>query len=301
VSGPAPAARRVAAGGLALHVELYEARPPGVATEVRAPVVLLHGFTGSAATWSDLAPQVAEAGHPVIAVDLVGHGRSEAPRDIERYAMERACDDLAALLAALGHERAFWLGYSLGGRTALSLAARHPERVVALLLEGATAGIADDAERAERVLADDGLAERIERDGVPAFVDAWEALPLWASQGSLSAETRSRLRAQRLANDSTGLANSLRGMGAGAQPSLWGQLGELRAPTLLLAGSLDVKFTAIAGEMAHAFPDATMVPIEGAGHAAHLERPQLFAAAALRFLEGVRADAPRAAGATGAR
>jgi 2-succinyl-6-hydroxy-2,4-cyclohexadiene-1-carboxylate synthase len=169
------------------------------------------------------------------------------------------------------------------------------------MLEGATAGIADATERSARVRADEALAHRIEREGVPAFVDAWEALPLWASQASLPAAARERLRAQRLANDAMGLANSLRGMGAGAQPSLWGRLGELRSPTLLLAGSLDAKFTAIAREMAHALPDATMVPIDGAGHAAHLERPRPFAAEVLRFLEGVRAAWPRAAGATGAR
>jgi len=301
VSAPAPTSRRIAVDGLALHVEIYDARPTGAAREARAPVVLLHGFTGSTATWRELAPRLAEAGHPAIAVDLVGHGRSEAPRTRERYAIERACDDFAALLAALGHERACWLGYSLGGRISLALAVRHPERVAALVLEGATAGIVDAAERAGRVRADEALADRIERNGLPAFVDAWEALPLWASQASLPAVARERLRAQRLTNDATGLANSLRGMGAGAQPSLWGRLGELRAPTLLLAGSLDAKFTAIAGEMAHALPDATMVPIEGAGHAAHLERPQPFAAAVLRFLEGVRAAAPRGVGATEAR
>ena len=86
-------------------------------------------------------------------------------------------------------------------------------------------------------------------------------------------------------------------MGAGAQPSLWERLGELRVPALLLAGSLDARFTTIAREMAHALPDATMVPIAGAGHAAHLERPQPFAAVVLRFLDGVRA----ATGATRAR
>ncbi len=298
MSAPAPASRRVVVDGLALHVELYEAAaPPAPAAEPPLPVLLLHGFTGSTATWHQLAPQLAGAGYPVIAVDLVGHGRSEAPRALERYAMERAAGDLAALLTALGHDRAAVLGYSLGGRTALALAVRHPQRIAALVLEGATAGIADAVERAARVQADEALADRIEREGVPAFVEAWEALPLWASQGSLPAEARARLRTQRLANHATGLANSLRGMGAGAQPSLWERLGELRVPALLLAGSLDARFTTIAREMAHALPDATMVPIAGAGHAAQLERPQPFAAVVLRFLDGVRA----ATGATRAR
>ncbi len=287
----APVSRHIKVDGLALHVELHEAAPgsPG-----SPPVVLLHGFTGSAATWRELAPQIAAAGHGAIAVDLVGHGVSAAPRAVDRYAMQRVTDDLAALLVALGHDQACWLGYSLGGRTALALAARHPHRTAALILEGATAGIVDAAERAARARADEALADRIEQGGVPAFVEAWEALPLWASQAALPAEARAGLRAQRLANDATGLSNSLRGMGTGAQPSLWGRLGELRAPTLLLAGSLDVKFAGIAREMARALPDATMVSIEGSGHAAHLERPRAFADAVLCFLERTRAASARA-------
>ena len=280
--------RRVVVDGVAYHVESREPVAPAPAAG-RIPVVLLHGFTGSASTWDGLAASLCEAGRAAVAVDLIGHGRSDAPRAQPRYAIERVADDLVALIATLGHRRARWLGYSMGGRVALSLAARHPRRVDALLLEGATAGLADPGERSERAQADDALAARIERSGVPAFVSEWEALPLWDSQRSLPPEVRERLRAQRLQNDAGGLARALRGMSVGRQPSLWGELGSLRMPALLLAGSLDGKFTAIAREMARALPNATMEPIEGAGHAAHLERPGAFAEAVLRFLDGADA------------
>ena len=277
--------RRLAVEGVSFHVELRQpaARPPAAGIP---PVVLLHGFTGSASTWEDLATSLAGAGHAVVAVDLIGHGASDAPEAETRYAIERVADDLVSVLGTLDHEQARWLGYSLGGRVALLLAARHPASVAALVLEGATAGLADSRERKERARADDALAGRIERIGVTAFVEEWERLPLWSSQRSLPETVRARLRAQRLGNDAGGLARALRGMSVGRQPSLWEELGSLRAPTLLLTGALDEKFTAIAREMAHALPNATMERIEGAGHAAHLERPRAFAEAVLRFLDG---------------
>ena len=265
---------RVDVDGLGLHAEVAGSGPP---------LVLLHGFTGSAGTWSGLTAALA-ADYTVIAPDLIGHGRSDAPEDVDRYRMPRAVDDLVALVRQLGHGRAAWLGYSLGGRTALQLVVQHPEAVEALILEGASPGIADGDERAARVASDEAMAERIERDGVEAFVDTWERVPLFATQLSLPAETRAAIRATRTANTATGLANSLRGMGAGAQDPLLDRVAGITVPTLLIAGELDTKYVEIARDMARTMPDATMHLIEGAGHAAHLERPEAFQRPLLEFL-----------------
>lgn len=263
--------------GLALHVERAGAGPP---------VVLLHGFTGTGATWRPLVEALG-GGFTTLAVDLVGHGASAAPAGVERYRMRRVVDDLAALLHALGFERAAWVGYSLGGRVALQVAVHRPELVSALVLEGASAGLATAPERAARVAADEALAGRIERDGVAAFVDDWQALPLWDSQQeTLTAAQRATLRAQRLAQRASGLANSLRGTGTGAQEWVGERLGAIAVPVLLTAGSLDAKFAGTAREMAERLPDATMRLIEGAGHAAHLERPEQFNTVVRAFLIG---------------
>ena len=248
--------------------------------------MLLHGFTGSAGTWGELTATLA-ADYTIIAPDLIGHGRSDAPADVERYRMPRAAADLVALVRQLGHERAAWLGYSLGGRTALQVVTQHPEAVEALILEGASPGIADDDERAARVRSDEAMAERIERDGVEAFVDTWERVALFASQLALPDETRAAIRATRTANTATGLANSLRGMGAGAQDPLQDRVAAITIPTLLIAGELDTKYVEIARDMARTMPDATMHAIEGAGHAAHLERPEAFQRPLLEFLRHV--------------
>ena len=252
------------------------------------PLVLLHGFTGSRTTWFDFVP-VAAKEFTTIAIDHIGHGRTASPASVERYRMARTVDDLVEVVRALGHERAIWLGYSLGGRTALQVACRHPEAVAALVTEGASVGLPTDAERGARIEADERLAQMIEQDGLEAFVDHWESISLWDSQQqTLSESQRAALRQQRLAQRGAGLANSLRGMGTGSQSWLGDQLSEISVPVLLTAGRLDTKYVQIAEEMASAIPDSRVRIIEGGGHAAHLEQPQAFNSVVMEFLREVR-------------
>ncbi len=269
----------VTVDGLDYFVDRYGQGPP---------VMLLHGFTGSRSTWYDLV-RLLEEEFTTYSIDLIGHGRTASPASVERYRMDRAVDDLVEVMRALGHERATWLGYSLGGRTALQLAARHPEAVSALVLEGASPGLASEAERQARIEGDEGLARMIEEQGLEAFVEYWGSIPLWASQEThLSGPQREALRQQRMAQRGVGLANSLRGMGTGSQQWVGERLSEIRVPVLLTAGSLDVKYVEIARGMAAAFPEATLRIIEDAGHAAHLEQPQAFNSTVLDFLRSVR-------------
>lgn len=243
-------------------------------------LLLLHGFTGSGATWQPFD----WPGFEIVAVDLPGHGESDKPARAERYRMERCLEDLVALLDELGVERAAVLGYSMGGRVALHLALHAPERLWALVIESASPGIESEAERAERRRSDGELADSIMRDGVAPFVDRWQAIPLFASQSRLSADARERLRQQRLRNDAAGLANSLRGLGAGEQQPVYDRLDEIATPALLLAGADDAKYRAIAERTAGALPNARLQIVPEAGHAVHLEQPQAFSAAVREFL-----------------
>jgi 2-succinyl-6-hydroxy-2,4-cyclohexadiene-1-carboxylate synthase len=250
------------------------------------PLLLLHGFTGSSASWTSLVPALSER-HRVITVDLLGHGRSDAPEDKSRYAMEQAAADLERLMGILNATPAHVLGYSMGGRLALYLALTRPYLVRSLILESASPGLETEEERIQRQHSDEQLAGWIEANGITAFVDRWEQLPLFASQRKLPAELQLSLRAQRLQNRPRGLANSLRGLGTGAQLSLWPCLSELQMPVLLLAGTLDKKFTAINQRMASLIPNATLCVIESAGHATHLEQPTAFVGAIQRFLSEI--------------
>ncbi len=245
-----------------------------------ASLLLLHGFSGSGANWAEHA-QVFAQHFQVITVDLLGHGHAEAPENPAPYAIEQAAGDLIGVLDALGIGKAHLLGYSMGGRLALYTALAYPARFDRLILESASPGLKTEAERRARMAQDEALAARIENEGIAAFANYWTNLPLFATQPP---EVRARLHAQRLQNNSPGLANSLRGMGTGVQPSLWGRLSELALPTLLLCGELDTKFAAINAEMHALMPRSELVTFPGAGHTLHAEQPERFRAEVLRFL-----------------
>ena len=270
---------RVVVGDVALHVDVKGTGPP---------LLLLHGFTGSSGSWRPLLPALTER-YTAISVDLLGHGRSDAPVDAARYGFTACLDDLARLLDRLDVARCACLGYSLGGRIALGLTVAHPSRIAALVMESASPGLADGAERAARRAADAALAARLESDGVDAFADAWMAQPLFASQARLDATTRAREREARSRHSAHGLANCLRGMGTGSQPSLWTALPALALPALalpvlLVVGAADHKFRRIAADMRVLMPRAEVAVIPDAGHATHLEEPAVFSAAVLDFL-----------------
>ena len=272
----------LAAGGVNLHT---------VVEGDGSPVVILHGFTGGAASMAGAAAGLRER-HRVIRIDLVGHGDSDAPRDGTAYRMESCVDQVAGVVDALDARPAHFIGYSMGGRVALALCVWRPELAASAILIGARAGIADADERAARVRDDRALADRIERDGVSSFVDHWMALPLFASQRRLGAKALAAARKERLANRAHALALCLRGMGAGAQPPLGDRLGAVRAPVCLVAGEEDAPFRSIAEVLARELPRARVEVVPAAGHAAHLENPSAFLRITRRFLAEVDADRP---------
>jgi 2-succinyl-6-hydroxy-2,4-cyclohexadiene-1-carboxylate synthase len=247
-------------------------------------LLLLHGFTGTGATWHSVAA-ACQGRRRVIAPDLLGHGGSDAPRDPARYALERQADALFTLLVGLDAVPAEVVGYSMGARVALVLALRHPEVVARLVLESPSAGIADPVERASRHAADEALAQALEQDGIESFATAWEAQPLFASHVGLSAGERARLHAERRGHDPSGLAASLRGAGQGVMTPLDDLLGGIGIQSLVVAGELDVVGMARASAVAAAMPAAPLEVIAQAGHTPHLEQPGAFIERLARFLD----------------
>ncbi len=238
----------------------------------RPRLVLVHGFAQTRRCWGPAVEALA-ADHEVVVVDAPGHGGSAA--------VDVPFEEAAALLGRVGGP-ATYVGYSMGGRLCLALALDQPDLVTGLVLIGASPGLANPAERAARRAADDALADRIEAIGVPAFLDEWLALPLFAGL-----DDGTRFTAERATNTAAGLASSLRRAGTGAQPDLWPRLPHLAVPTLAITGAGDTKFTAIAAAMAASAPPGRIEHriVAGAGHSVHLEQPAAFVAEVRSWLE----------------
>ncbi len=250
------------------------------------PLVLLHGFTGASANWDDHVRALQTDFH-ITTLDLPGHGATDSPANPLRYGIARVASDLRELIKRRAPVNL--LGYSMGGRLALYFALEYPSMVNKLILESASPGLKTSDERGDRVLADNTLARRIIDMGIQDFVDYWENIPLFESQKSIPQKAQLERRSQRLLNNPIGLANSLRGMGTGAQPSQWGRLADLAMPTLLITGERDPKFVAIAEEMQALSGKIEIVTVKNAGHTVHLERPSRFQKLVRDFIN--RADA----------
>ncbi len=266
------------AGGVRLHVEEM-----GSGT----PVVVLHGFTGSARAMACIAEGLSDT-HRTLSVDFVGHGRSAAPRSAAAYSMTACVAQLASLFDELDLHETHLIGYSMGGRVALAFCVAHPARVVSALLLGASAGIRDPQQRASRARDDEALAERIEREGIEAFVDFWISQPFLVDARRLGARGVAKARKLRLGNSAHGLAASLRGMGLGAQPPIHGALARVAVPICLAVGEEDLKFQALAAEMSQELPNARVEIVPEAGHSAHTDNPAAFLALARRFFADVK-------------
>ena len=248
-------------------------------------VLLLHGFMGSSADWDRIAGTLSEDFF-CVAVDLPGHGASLEMPD-EAYAMEGAVREAVELMDALGVPQATVAGYSMGGRLALYLALRHPERCAVLFLESASPGIEDSEERAARREVDEAKAIRLESGNFEAFLRDWYRQPLFASLARRKGMVEALIEARR-SNDPLELARSLRGMGTGSQPSLWEELTGLRVPALAIAGELDAKFAGIVREMAERNPRISVEVIPSAGHNVRLEAPEAYLSSVRRSIS--RAD-----------
>lgn len=233
-------------------------------------VVLVHGFTQTRETWAKTVAELNQT-HEVIAIDAPNHGESS---DISL--------NLESGAKAIGEVggRATYLGYSLGARFCLTLALAEPQNVARLVLVSATAGIEDKQSRLDRIKSDEALATKIEQDGIEKFVDSWLSLPLFRG---LSAETNQR--DMRLKNSTIGLSSSLRLCGAGRQQPTWSRLRELTMPVLVIAGTNDQKYLALAKRLVSEIGNnAELVEIKNSGHTPHLEQPEIFLTHLKKFL-----------------
>ncbi len=269
--------------GFALHFYWHGL---GAEDENAPTLLMLHGFLGSGRDWAAVAEKLRPPWR-CLCPDLPGHGKNGRVEHQACCFIDTA-DHLMDDLMTLGVSKTALLGYSMGGRLALYLAATHPEHFHCLLLESASPGLQGEEERAHRQRHDQALAREIAAyaPGSPAFRDFlqhWYTQPIFHTLAQAPAALELLIE-RRMANDPQGLAASLHGMGTGAQSSLWEALPTVTLPTLLLAGAEDHKFRLLGEKMAAAMPQAALEVLEGCSHNLHFEQPEAYATVISAFL-----------------
>jgi 2-succinyl-6-hydroxy-2,4-cyclohexadiene-1-carboxylate synthase len=235
-------------------------------------LLCLHGFLGSRKDFAPIFDQLSTE-FLCLSVDLPGHGKTQIVEQASGYEMEEIAQGLIQLIRKLDLAPCYLVGYSMGGRLALYLACCFPQYFSGVLLESASPGLATEFERAERQKKDEVLAVNLEVGVWPNFVRQWYNQPLFSTLKSHPCfET---LLQSRYNNCPFELARALRGMGTGAQPSLWEALPRLKLPLTLVVGTLDFKFVAINQVMKDCCPSAQLVTAP-TGHVVHFEAPDLF-------------------------
>lgn len=249
------------------------------------PFILLHGFAQTPATWSSVSARLRAYGASVDAVPLYDMRSASVP-DRPLLSLADLCDAIADRVRK-SPQPPVLVGYSMGGRLAAETLVRHPDlSVAALVLESAGLGPADDVERESLGERNRAWAARLRTEGVPAFMDWWQDLPLFESQRSLPESVRDVIRAERLFHDAEPLAQSLELWGAHRQASQSETLAALKraaaagVSVAYVAGFSDGKYRQLAERVEGAGLSATIVP--NAGHNVHLERSDEFAALLLK-------------------
>ena len=236
-------------------------------------VVMLHGFMGTGEDWGEVVRHLPPA-FGCLTPDLPGHDG----KPLDLVAGENSFAAYAELLwqglEPLLPPRFTLVGYSLGGRLALDLACRHPERISALVLEAAHPGLAQDGEREDRAASDAHWARRFEREPWPRVLDDWYRQPVFAS---LSDGQRQAFILRRSAQMPGILSDVLRATSLARQPNRWKDLPRLAMPLGFIVGGLDAKFCAVGDRMAGLAPNLTLVKLGGLGHNCHALAPEAVA------------------------
>ncbi|WP_238375964.1 2-succinyl-6-hydroxy-2,4-cyclohexadiene-1-carboxylate synthase [Ectothiorhodospira magna] len=237
----------------------------------RPVLVLLHGFMGSGDDWASTAQYLSDQYH-CLRPDLPGHGGQPLP---PRLTFTDYCHWCWQQLAPQLPPRFILAGYSMGGRIAARLAIEHPERIAALILEGAHPGLETRWARRTRRQQDALWVKRFTQDPWPAVLADWYQQPVFAD---LTPQRRADFIRVRSRQDPTALAQVLQAAGLGRQPNLRPGLARLSCPCVFIAGSRDTKFTALGQDLTRTCPRFELVKLDGLGHNCHAQAPHRVAA-----------------------
>jgi pimeloyl-ACP methyl ester carboxylesterase len=269
--------------GVALHTE---------STGDGRPLLFIHEFAGDHRSWEPQVRYFARAGYRCITYAARGYPPSDVPADPAAYGQQRAVADAVAVLDGLGVDRAHVVGLSMGGFTALHLLMGRPERVLSAVVAGAGYGAQPERAEAFRLEAE-ATATAFEAEGSERVAQRYAVGPARVQFQNKNPRGWAEFAAALAGHSAVGSALTMRGVQA-ARPSLYGLRGELaqiEAPVLILAGDEDEGCLEPALMLKRTIPASGLVILPQTGHTANLEEPWAFNAAVGHFLAAVERGA----------
>lgn len=268
--------------GLSLFARDY----PAASGPAKLPVIAIHGLTRNSADFETIAPLIAQSGRRVLAVDVRGRGRSDRAPDPMTYQPAVYAQDVLALLDQAGIERAVFLGTSMGGLTAMALAAIRSKVIAAAIINDVGPEVAKE-----------GLMRIAAYSGQPVDTPTWAEAAAYVKLHNAIAfphytdadwDAFAR-RVFRLGTEGSpvldydpDIAVPIRAAGAKALvPNLWPMFNRLTKarPVLLVRGQTsDLLSEKIAAKMRKRAPKMDFVEVPGVGHAPMLDEPEAKAA-----------------------
>lgn len=254
-------------------------------------LVLVHGMLSDATTWGGVMPGLAVRGFRVIAIDILGHGKSAKPVDGE-YTVTRFAELVADLMTALGIERATLAGHSLGGGTVIAVSHLYPERVDRLVLV-ASGGFGVDLHPVLRSATLPG-ARSLLRIAVGQRSSHLLSRPRLHRSLRVPPEAVTNLsRMGRALRDPDGMAAFFATLNTTINAS--GQRGSMvdrgyvdpEIPALIIWSERDPIIPVSHAHLAHAYLRRSRLELfPGASHEPHRRHPNRFVAAVSRFMDG---------------
>lgn len=254
-----------------LHLEA-----PNDIDQSKDSVIFLHGFTGCAEDWLPIIEQLPDT-YNYFALDLIGHGKSDKPVAPEFYTAESIVEQIKFIKDKISfNKQVIMIGYSMGGRAALSFAVNYPKDLKGLILESASAGIKNEAERKKRYEDDLKIVQFIHDHTMEEFIELWYDQEMFNTQRRFSNDKIKKLHKKKYDNSKIGMMNILRGFSTGIMPPLHDKLKNIPFKVILISGELDGKYTFINSKIVRGFHKAKHKVVKNSGHNTHLEEPKRF-------------------------
>lgn len=259
-------------------------------TGLGVPIVFLHEFAGDHRSWEQQVRHFART-YRCLAFAARGYPPSDVPTDPGAYSQDRAVADIVAVMDAAGIDKAFVVGNSMGGFSALHFALRHPERVLGTVVAGCGYGAHPDKE--------EGFRAESEKVAVAFEQEGSEGMSRWYGVGPARVQFEAkdprghsehvRVLAE---HDALGAANTMRGVQKG-RPSLYAMQDQLAAcepAVLVIAGDEDNGVLETDLMLKRTIPRCGLAILPRSGHVTNLEEPVLFNHLVERFFSAAEHD-----------